>query len=106
MSKNKLKIRKSIQKLKAGRLRLSIFKSNLNLLVQIIDDKNKHTMLSENSLKIKNKTRKEKALLVAKGLSEKAKKLKVTKVYYDGARRYKGSIKLLIEELRTQGLDV
>ena len=80
MSKNKSKVSKRARKLQKGRLRLSIFKSNENLVAQIIDDVQQHTLASANSLKLKKKPLTEKAVLVAQDLADKAKKNKIKEV--------------------------
>jgi large subunit ribosomal protein L18 len=106
MSKNKAKITIKAKRLSRSRLRLSIYKSNVNFVVQIIDDSKNHTVVSENSILMKKSSLKDKALVVAKKLVEKAKSLNINEVYYDNSRRYTGTVKLLIEELRANDLKV
>lgn len=90
----------------AKRPRLCVFKSLKNLYVQLIDDEKMKTMASANSKEIKKKMNDiEKAKEVGKLISERAAKLKITKVGFDrGGYKYHGKIKSLAEGAREGGL--
>ena len=77
----------------------------------LIDDKNKITLLSASSIEkdIKsaekvNKT--ELSKIVATKLAKKAHEKKITKIYFDrGAYRYHGRVKVFAETLRENGME-
>jgi large subunit ribosomal protein L18 len=90
------------------RPRLSVFRSNKNIYVQIIDDTKGHTLVSANSLEFKDQklTNKEKVIKVAEILVKRAKEKGIEKIVFDrGGFSYKGRIKLLAEKLREFGLN-
>ena len=101
--RKKFRIRNKIKKVSSvDRYRLSVSRSTRNISVQIIDDKNKKTLISK-SLK---KNKKELSSIVAENIAKKAKDMKITKVYFDrGIYKYHGRIKLLAEELRKHGME-
>jgi large subunit ribosomal protein L18 len=86
--------------------RLSVFRSNQHIYAQIIDDIQGKTLVSANSLQIKDKlTNKEKVLKVAEMLSQKAQDKNIKKIVFDrNGFSYKGRVKLLAEKLRELGL--
>ncbi len=109
MKKNKLKRQKRIRAkiIKSDRLRLSVFRSNLYMYAQIIDDKIGKTLVSVSkkdlTSEIKNKIEMAKALGLA--LAKKAKDKKIEEVVFDkGAYRYHGRVKALSEGAREGGL--
>ena len=92
------------------RFRLSVNRSTRNISAQIIDDKNRKTLVSATSIskdiKAQKKNKKELSTIVAEELAKKAKEKKITKVYFDrGGYKYHGRIKLLADELRKNGLE-
>lgn len=116
--RRKMKIRVKLKHV-SERLRLSVFRSNKHIYGQIIDDKNGKTLIqaSDLELKINSSTDRKKAVvtkpkkidnakLVGSLLAQKAKKNKITKVYFDrGGYKYQGRIKTLAEAARTGGLE-
>ena len=105
MSKNKTKLSKKIQRLTSSRFRLSVKKSNQHIYAQVIDDKNKVTLVSSSSLKSDQKKGIEQAKLVGVDLAKKAKAKKIDSVYLDrGKLRYIGRLKVLCESARENGL--
>ena len=48
--KRRLRVRNKIRKVNAGRVRLSVFRSNKNISVQLIDDVNGRTLAAASSL--------------------------------------------------------
>ncbi|MBR1413786.1 MAG: 50S ribosomal protein L18 [Bacilli bacterium] len=88
--------------------RLSVFRSNKGMYVQIIDDVNGTTLASSSSvmLKIKNGGNVEGAKAVGKDIAEKCKKLKIKKVVFDrGGYLYHGRVAALAEAARENGLE-
>ena len=95
---------------KAGRFRLSIFRSSKNISAQIIDDSNNKTLISATSnlksIKDLKKKKSEISEIVATKLAELAKEKNITKVYFDrGIYKYHGRIKIFAETLRKNGME-
>jgi large subunit ribosomal protein L18 len=87
--------------------RLSVFRSNCHIWVQIIDDKHGKTLVSSSTklLKLKTGTKTEKAILVGQDIASKAKEKKIIKVRFDrGLYRYHGRVKALADSARSNGL--
>lgn len=88
------------------RPRLSVFKSNKDIYVQLIDDIKGVTLVSANSLKIEGKTLSEKSILVGHEIAKLAKDKKITKVVFDrSGYLYTGLIKALADSAREGGLE-
>lgn len=92
----------------SGRPRLSVFRSNQNIYVQIIDDAKQHTLIQASSLdkgfdtKLKGK---EAALAVGKMIAEKAKGVNIESVVFDrGNYKYHGRVAALADGAREGGL--
>lgn len=88
--------------------RLTVFRSNRYIYVQVVDDKTGKTLLSASEKELDgqklNKT--EKAKLVGKKLAETAKKKKIISVVFDkGPYKFHGRIKALAEGAREGGLE-
>jgi len=85
--KRKLRNRKKLKKVNTNRFRISVTKSLNNLFVQIIDDKEKKTLVSASSIEKelkKNKTKKiEKSNLIGEILAKRAKEKNISEAYYD-----------------------
>ena len=82
--------------------RLNVYRSNKNILVQLIDDENGVTLASA-SVNGKNI---EAATKVGEAIAKEAKKLKVTKVVFDrGGYLYHGRVKALADAARENGLE-
>ncbi|MEO1487407.1 MAG: 50S ribosomal protein L18 [Bacteroidota bacterium] len=107
----KLRIRRRIRKISFGteaRPRLSVFRSNKEIYVQLIDD-NKGVTLAAASSRDKEidakGTKSEIAAAVGKAIAEKAKKIGVETVAFDrGGNLYHGRVKSLAEGAREAGL--
>lgn len=106
------RIRSSIRGTK-DRPRMSIYKSNKHIYVQLIDDLNSHTLVSASSLsneiedQINEKTGVEQAQIIGKHLAEKAKSANIKKVVFDrGGYKYHGQIKAIAEAARESGLQL
>tara|TARA_Y100000996_G_C22339753_1_gene568129 strand:- start:76 stop:429 length:354 start_codon:yes stop_codon:yes gene_type:complete len=107
--KRKLRNRKKLRKVSLNRYRVSVSKSLNNLSAQIIDDKQKKTLVSASSIEKdlkKNKMKKiEKSNLIGELLAKRAKDKNISEVYFDrGEYRYHGRIKAFAETLRKNGL--
>ena len=110
-TRKKFRVTNKLKKVaKAGRLRLSIFRSSKNISAQIIDDVKKITLVSVSSiskeLKIEKRNKSELSALVAELLAKKAQDMNIKKIYFDrGTYKYHGRIKILAETLRTKGME-
>lgn len=93
------------------RPRLSVFRSNKHIYVQLIDDSKRHTLVAANSLQLEttkqknNKTKKQMAQQVGKLLARRAKKANVEKVILGSERyKYNGRVKQLAEGVKEGGV--
>ena len=101
------RIRTKLKKVNTERLRLTVFRSSNNISAQIIDDKNKKTLVSASSFKEKNTNKKKTDLSVIVGemLAKKAMEKKITKGCFDrGGYKFHGRIKIFADTLRKGGL--
>ena len=108
-NKRKIRNRKKLKDVSTNRYRISVTKSLNNLFAQIIDDKQKKTLVSASSIEKelkKNKVKKiEKSTLIGEALAKRAKEKNINEVYFDrGAYKYHGRIKTFAETLRKNGL--
>lgn len=88
--------------------RLSVFRSNMYISAQIIDDVKGVTLVSAHMKELKDVkgTPTEKAEALGVALAQKAKNAKVTKVVFDkGGYKYHGKVKAFAEALRKGGLE-
>ncbi len=107
--KRKLRNRKKLKKVNRNKYRISVSKSLNNLFAQIIDDKQKKTLVSASSIEKevkKNKMKKmKKSSLIGEILAKRAKEKNINEVYFDrGGYKYHGRIKAFAETLRKNGL--
>ena len=94
------------------RPRLCVFRSNVHIYAQIIDDVNHKTLVSASSLtndfKAKvgeAKTKVEQSKVVGALIAEKAKQAGIEQVVFDrGGYLYHGRVKALADSAREQGL--
>lgn len=105
----RLKIKKGIRSRIFGTPespRLSVFRSNNDIYVQLIDDVHGKTLASASSKSIKDKmTKIEQSALVGKALAEKAIAAGVTTCVFDrNGYLYHGRVKSLAEGAREGGL--
>ena len=90
----------------ADRPRLSVFKSNKNISVQLIDDSKGSTLASYSTIEAKGKTQSERAKEVGVEIAKKALALKIKKVVFDrGGYLYSGKIKVVADAAREGGLE-
>ena len=90
--------------------RLSVFRSNKQISVQLIDDENGVTLVSASSidkeLKLANGGNIEAATKVGELLANRAKKANIKEVIFDrGGHLYHGRVKALAEAARSNGLE-
>ena len=107
--KRKLRNRKKLKNVNINRYRVSVSKSLNNLSAQIIDDKQKKTLVSASSIEKEIKGKKvkkmEKSSLIGEILAKRAKEKKINEVYFDrGSYKYHGRVKTFAETLRKNGL--
>ena len=107
--KRRLRVRNKLRKVNAGRVRLSVHRSNKNISAQLIDDANGVTLASASSLEkglgVVGKNNVEAAAKVGAAIAERAKKAGVEVAYFD--RRgflFHGKVKALAEAAREAGL--
>ena len=107
--KRKLRNRKKLKSVSVNKLRISVSKSLNNLSAQIIDDKQKKTLVSASSFEKEIKARKvkkmEKSNLIGEVLAKRAKEKNISEVYFDrGNNKYHGRVKAFADTLRKNGL--
>ena len=107
--KRKLRNRKKLKDVNLNRFRVTVSKTLKNLSAQIIDDKNKRTLVSASSIEKDIKTKKikkiEKSNLIGEILAKRAKEKNINEVYFDrGGYKYHGRVKAFAETLRKNGL--
>jgi large subunit ribosomal protein L18 len=106
------KIRYNIRKKIAGtaeKPRMSVFRSNAEIYVQLIDDLNSVTLAAassrEKDIAAQKVTRIEKSKLVGAALARKAVELGITQVVFDrGGNLYHGRVKSVADGAREGGL--
>ena len=108
-NKRKFRNRKRLKDININRLRVTVSKSLKNLSAQIIDDKQKKTLVSASSVEKEIKDKKvkkiEKSSLIGEILAKRAKEKNISEVYFDrGQYKYHGRLKTFAETLRKNGL--
>jgi large subunit ribosomal protein L18 len=105
-----LRVRKAISGT-AKRPRLAVFRSNMHIYAQLIDDETKKTLATASTLSedvkagLKSTSNKDAAEAVGKRIAELAKEKKIKTVVFDkGGFLYHGRVKALAEAARKGGL--
>jgi large subunit ribosomal protein L18 len=90
----------------ADRPRLSVFRSNKGMFLQLIDDEKNITLASASVFEIKSKGKKtELSEELGKLIAKKAKDKKISSVVFDrGSYKYHGRVKAVAEGAREGGL--
>lgn len=92
-----------------SRPRMSVFRSNKNVFVQLIDDAKGVTLVSystKNVKESKGKTKSDVSFMVGEELANLAKEQKIKTVVFDrGGYRYHGRVKQIAEGARKGGLE-
>ena len=109
--RRKRRVRTQLRKKSHGRPRLSVYRSNLNIYAQIIDDVGGQTLAQASTLdtdlkgQLKNGAGVEAAKLVGKLIAARALEHGVTEVVFDrGGYIYHGRVKALADAAREGGL--
>ena len=103
--KIKYRIRKSVNGT-AERPRMSVFRSNKQIYVQIINDVTGQTLASASSLGLEALPKIEQAEMVGALVAEKAKAAGITAVVFDrNGYLYHGRVKALADGARNAGLN-
>jgi len=107
--KRRQRVRNKLRKTAAGRVRLSVHRSNRNIHAQLIDDVNGVTLASASSLEkglgVVGSNNIEAATKIGAAIAERAKKAKVTECYFDrGGFLFHGKVKALADAAREGGL--
>jgi large subunit ribosomal protein L18 len=107
--KRRLRVRNKLRQVNAGRMRLSVHRSNKNISVQLIDDVAGKTIASastlEKDLGVVGKNNIEAATKVGAAIAERAKKAGVEAAYFDrGGFLFHGKVKAVADAAREGGL--
>jgi large subunit ribosomal protein L18 len=107
--KIRYRIRKKVSGV-AGKPRLSVFRSNTDIYVQLIDDVNGVTLAAasskEKDIAAQKVTKTEKSKLVGAAIARKATELGISKVVFDrGGNLYHGRVKAVADGAREGGLN-
>lgn len=110
-SRRRNRVRRRLRIEGGGRPRLSVFRSNKHIYVQIIDDKSGRTIAAASSVDkglkgdLKTGADRDAAAKVGALIAERAKAAGVEAVVFDrGGYRYHGRVKALAEAARAGGL--
>ena len=109
--KRRLRVRNKLRKVNAGRVRLSVHRSNKNISVQLIDDIQGTTLAAastlEKDLGFVGKNNIEAATKVGQVIAERAKAAGVSEAYFDrGGFLFHGKVKALADAAREAGLKI
>ena len=107
--KRRLRVRNKLRKMNAGRVRLSVHRSNKNISVQLIDDVQGVTLASASSMEkdlgVVGRNNVEAAAKVGTVIADRAKKAGVEECYFDrGGFLFHGKVKALADAAREGGL--
>ena len=106
-NKRHLRVRKRLSGTQE-RPRVSVFRSNKNIYLQLIDDSEGKTLASASSLKSDNKSiNKDLSKKLGIELGEKISKLGINKVVFDrGGYLYHGKVAAIADGIRQSGIEV
>jgi large subunit ribosomal protein L18 len=109
--KRRLRVRSKLRKVNAGRVRLSVHRSNKNISAQLIDDVQGVTLAAastlEKDLGFVGKCTVEAAAKVGEIIAERAKKAGITEAYFDrGGFIFHGRVKAVADAARDAGLKI
>lgn len=89
----------------AGRPRMTVFRSNKEIYVQLVDDSEGKTLASASSKGIEGGTKSEKAAKVGQAIAEKALASGIAEVVFDrNGYLFHGRVKSLADAARNGGL--
>lgn len=108
---NNLKTKRRVTRIRkklletSNRPRLTVYRSNVHIYAQIVDDKKATTLVSASSKEIKATKKMEQAVEVGALIAQKAKDKKIEEVVFDkGAYKFHGRVKALADSAREGGL--
>lgn len=109
--KRRMRVRNKLRAVNAGRLRLSVHRSNKNISVQLIDDVKGITLASastlEKDLGVVGQNNIEAAKKVGAAIAERAKAAGVDAAYFDrGGFLFHGKVKAVADAAREAGLKI
>ena len=109
--KRRMRVRNKLRKVNAGRMRLSVYRSNRNISAQVIDDKLGRTVASASSLEKGIDTQDgngiEAAAAIGRAIAERARQAGVQEAYFDrGGFLFHGRVKALADAAREAGLKI
>jgi len=109
--KRRMRVRNKLRKVNAGRLRLSVHRSNKNISAQLIDDAAGRTIASASSLEkdlgLAGKANVETAARIGTLIAERARAAGIEEAYFDrGGFLFHGKIKALADAAREAGLKI
>ena len=109
--KRRMRVRNKLREVNAGRMRLSVHRSNKNISVQLIDDTKGVTVAAASSLEkdlgVVGKNNVDAAAKIGATIAERAKAAGVTEAYFDrGGFLFHGKIKALADAARDAGLKI
>jgi large subunit ribosomal protein L18 len=95
----------------AERPRLCVFRSNMHIYAQVIDDTQGHTLVSASTVDkqardgLDDQAKREQARFVGRLVAERALQAGITQVVFDrGGFKYHGRVRMLAEAAREAGL--
>ena len=104
-AKKKVRIRRTING-SAERPRLTVFRSNRGIYVQLVDDTTQTTLAAVSTLKWKDKNNKTTAAKAGRTIAELAKSKNIKKVVFDRSGfLYHGRVKAVADAAREAGLE-
>lgn len=90
--------------------KIIVFRSNKKIYAQVIDDKKRNTIVSENDFKLNSSekmTKTQRAKKVGLKLAEKLLKLNIDRLVFDRRHyQYAGRVKALIEGVKEGGVRI
>lgn len=108
---NNLKTKRRVTRIRkklletSNRPRLTVYRSNVHIYAQIIDDKKAATLVSASSKEIKATKKMDQAVEVGALIAKKAQDKKIKEVVFDkGAYKFHGRVKALADSAREGGL--
>ena len=109
--KRRMRVRNKLRKVNAGRMRLSVHRTNKNISVQLIDDVAGTTVAAastmEKALGLIGKNNIDAATKIGAEIAKRAKKAGVEEAYFDrGGFLFHGKVKALADAAREGGLKI
>ena len=107
--KRRLRVRNKLRKSNKDKIRMSVHRSSKNLYVQLIDDRNGHTLASASTLEkdfeMFGKNNLAAASKLGGVIAKRASSVGVSEVYFDrGGFLFHGKVKALADSARESGL--